>query len=103
LGRNYRNTGEYNVGHSLSAKKRQRQNVAEHERNRHRRSEVKTLLRSFKDAVAEGDASKAQTAFRDYVKTVDQVAANGTIHRNAAARKKARAQRRLNALAAPAK
>jgi len=91
------------VGHSLSAKKRQRQNVAEHERNRHRRSEVKTLLRSFKDAVAEGEASKAQTAFRDYVKTVDQVAANGTIHRNAAARKKARAQRRLNALAAPAK
>lgn len=91
------------MAHSLSAKKRQRQNVVQHDRNRHRRSEIKTLLRSFKDAVAEGDASRARTAFRDYVKTVDQVAANGTIHRNAAARKKARAQRRLNTLAAPAK
>lgn len=91
------------MAQSLSAKKRQRQNVVRHDRNRQRRSEIKTLLRSFKDAVTEGDAPKAQTAFRAYTRIVDQVAANGTIHRNAAARKKARAQRRLNTLAAPAK
>lgn len=86
------------MAHSLSAKKRQRQNVKQRDRNRGRRSQVKTLLRTFKDAVAQGDQPKAETAFRAYARKLDQNAAWGTFHKNAAARGKARAQNRLTAL-----
>jgi len=91
------------VAHSLSAKKRQRQNEKRRAINRQRRSQLRTAMRSFKDAVAEGDLEKAETAYRSYSKRVDQVAAKGTVHRNAAARRKARAQKRLNLLKAGGK
>lgn len=86
------------MAHSLSAKKRQRQNVKQRDRNRGRRSQVKTLLRSFTDAITEGDQTKAETAFRAYTKKLDQTAARSVVHKNAAARGKARAQKRLTAL-----
>ena len=91
------------MAHSLSAKKRQRQNEKRRAINRQRRSQLRTAMRSFKDAVAEGDLEKAETAYRSYSKRVDQVAAKGTVHRNAAARRKARAQKRLNLLKAGGK
>jgi len=86
------------VGHSLSSRKRQRQNEKRRAINGERRSQFRTALRRFKDAVAEHDLDKAESAFRAYAKRVDQIAAKGTIHKNAAARKKARAHRQLNQL-----
>ena len=86
------------MAHSLSAKKRQRQNQTRLVRNRRRRSQLRTALRDFKSALAAGDLDRAETAFRGYAKRVDQTAAKGTVHPNAAARKKARAQKRLNLL-----
>jgi small subunit ribosomal protein S20 len=88
------------VAHSLSAKKRIRQNEKRRFQNRVRRSRVKTQRRRFRDAVAAGDAEKAETELKNVFKIVDRVAAKGTIHKNAAARIKSRLQKRMNRLAA---
>jgi small subunit ribosomal protein S20 len=86
------------VAHSLSAKKRIRQNVKLRARNRARKTIVKSTLRTFDEVVASGDTSKAQEALKAAVKRVDRVAAKGTIHKNTAARKKSQMQRKLNAM-----
>ena len=86
------------MAHSLSAHKRIRQNVTRRVRNRARKSEVKTQIRKFTDALHEQDVERAQTEFRAVTRKLDQTAAKGTLHKNMAARKKARLAKRLNAL-----
>ena len=90
------------MAHSLSAYKRIRQNETHRERNRIRKSVVKTQVRKFTEALREQDVEKAQTEFRAVVKKLDQTAAKGTLHKNMVARKKARLAKRLNALVASA-
>jgi len=86
------------VAHSLSAKKRIRQNEKRRLRNRARRSALKTRLRAFRDALVRADVELAETRFREACKLLDREADRGLIHRNAAARKKSRLARRLNQL-----
>ena len=90
------------MAHSLSAKKRMRQNAKHRAMNKARKGQIKTQVRAFTDALAAGDKAKATETLRAAVKKVDQVAAKGSIHRNAASRKKSRLQKRLNALLAKA-
>ena len=71
-------------------------------RNQTRRSALKTTLRKFEDAVSAKDVTAAASALTAAAKELDQVAASGTIHRNKAARKKSRLQKRLNGLRAAA-
>jgi small subunit ribosomal protein S20 len=84
------------VANLLSAKKRIRQNEVRRMRNRQRKSNVRTHVRKFTDAVHAGDLDQAREALRVVSKLLDQTAAKGTIHRNAASRKKSRLARRLN-------
>ena len=84
------------MAHSLSAKKRMRQNVKRRGHNRWRKEQVKDAVRQFEDAVDSGDKTKAAEQLKVVYKRLDQVASGGTIHKNAAARKKSRLTRRLN-------
>ncbi len=86
------------MAHSLSAKKRIRQNAKRRARNRARKRELKETMRSFEQTAGKGDAGKTAEALRGAVKTIDQFAAKGTLHKNTAGRRKSRLQRRLNAL-----
>ena len=86
------------MAHSLSAKKRVRQNEKQRARNRARRTTLKTRLRGFIDAVAGGDLATAENKYREACRLLDREADRGLIHRNAAARRKSRLARRLNAL-----
>jgi small subunit ribosomal protein S20 len=86
------------VAHSLSAKKRVRQNQKRRARNQARRSNLKTRLRTVRDALIHGDATTAEAKFREACKLLDREADRGLIHRNAAARRKSRLAQRLNAL-----
>lgn len=90
------------MAHSLSARKRIRQNAKRRARNRARKKQIKLGVRAFTEALTADDAGKATDALRAAIKTIDRVAAKGTIHKNAANRKKARLQRRLNAFTAKA-
>lgn len=95
------------MAHSLSAKKRIRQNAKHRARNRAHKAELKDKARSLREVIAAGDQAKAGEALRTALKTIDRFAAKGTLHRNTAARRKSLLQRQFNAAtgkgAAPAK
>ncbi len=86
---------------SLSAKKRIRQNEKHRARNRWRKSQVKDVVRQFEESLHDGDAAKAGEQLKAVYKTLDKVASKGTIHKNAASRKKSRLAKRLQKLTAP--
>jgi small subunit ribosomal protein S20 len=88
------------VAHSLSAKKRVRQNVKRRARNRARKEGIKTELKNFTTALTGGDFAKAETELRSVTRQLDKVAAKGTIHKNTASRKRSRLAKRLNAVRA---
>ena len=90
------------MAHSLSAKKRVRQSLKRRARNRARKDQIKTEVKGFTVALASGDLDKAATALNQAVKRLDKVAAKNTIHKNAAARKRSRLTRKLNAARAAA-
>ena len=85
------------MAHSLSAKKRIRQNAKRRVRNRSRKELIKDQVKSFTAAMTGGDLKKAETELSAVTRRLDRVAAKGTIHKNTAARKRSRLARRLNA------
>lgn len=88
------------MAHSLSAKKRIRQNIAANARNRWRKTRVKSAIKAFEDAVHTGDKAKAAEAYKAVSRTLDQISATGTIHKNNAARHKSRLAARLKGMGA---
>ena len=88
------------MAHSLSAKKRVRQNAKRRVINRARKSMVKTQTKHFLEAITAGDVEKAAAEFKLLTKKLDKVASTSTMHKNTAARTKSRMARRLNALKA---
>lgn len=86
------------MAHSLSSKKRIRQNVRRRARNRARRTILKTHIRRCRDELQRGTVESADSAFRQACGALDRAAGRGTIHRNAAARRKSRLGQRLNAI-----
>ena len=80
-----------------SAMKRAKTSVGENLRNRMDKSELKTAIRRYDEALASGDKEAAETAYLAAVKTVDQSAAKGVIHKNAADRKKAQLAKKREA------
>ena len=90
------------MAHSLSAKKRVRQNLKRRARNRARKEMIKDDVKSFSAALTVGDFGKADTALRKVTQRLDRVAGKGTIHKNTAARKRSRLTRQLNAAKAKA-
>jgi small subunit ribosomal protein S20 len=91
------------VAHSLSAKKRIRQSIKRRARNRARKDQIKEAVKGFTTAVTAGKVDDAQAALNKVVQRLDRVATKGTIHKNAAARKRSRLTKRLNALRAGGK
>jgi small subunit ribosomal protein S20 len=85
------------VAHSLSAKKRIRQNIKRRARNRARKDVIKDQVKAFTTAIGAGDFAKAEGELRQVVRRLDRTAAKGTIHKNTAARKRSRLAKRLNA------
>ncbi len=90
------------MAHSLSAKKRVRQNTKRKATNRSRKSQIKTQIKRFETALGSGDAKAASEQYQLIVKKLDKAAATSTMHKKTAARKKSRLAKRLNALKAKA-
>jgi len=63
-----------------------------HERNKAVRSELKTRSKA---AVAAAGADDGDAKLREAIKRLDQAAAKGVIHKNAAARRKSRLVHRV--------
>lgn len=79
-----------------SAMKRAKTNEVARMRNKAIRSNLKTTIKSFDAAVAEGDAAKMQEAYNAASKHLDQAVAKHVIHKNVASRKKSALAKALN-------
>ena len=82
-----------------SAKKRVLVNQAKAMQNKAAKSALKTDIKKFEAAVAEGNRSEADIAYKVAVKAMDQAAAKGLVHKNNAANKKSSMTIKLNKLA----
>lgn len=67
-------------------------------RNKAGKSRLKTTIKKFNAATAEGDRETAEAAYKAAVKSVDRAASKGLIHKNNAARKKSKMAAKLNAM-----
>ena len=65
------------------------------ERNKAVKSELKTAVRSAREAIAAGDVTKAQAALKVATKKLDKATSKGVIHANNAANHKSRLARSL--------
>jgi small subunit ribosomal protein S20 len=86
------------VAHSLSAKKRVKQNEKRRIINRARKSQIKTQVKRFEATLEKGDVETAGEQLRLLTKKLDKTAATSTMHKKTAARKKSRLAKKLNAL-----
>ena len=77
-----------------SQKKRNITNDKRHERNKAVKAELKTRTKRVETTLGTDDSDEA---VRAAVKRIDSAASKGIIHKNAAARKKSRMMKRVNA------
>jgi small subunit ribosomal protein S20 len=82
------------VANIKSQKKRNITNAKRADRNKRVRSELKTRVKTAQATIGTDDNAEA---VRVAVKRIDMAAAKGIIHPNAAARKKSRLMKKVNA------
>lgn len=87
------------MAHSLSAKKRIRQNSTHRARNRAHRGAVRTQIKKFQKLLKSTPGPETlEKELQLTQKKIDQLAAKGRIHKNTAARQKSQLARHVNAL-----
>jgi len=78
--------------------KRNLQNKKAHERNKAVKSELKTLVRHTREAIASGDKEKAAAALAAATKKLDKAVSKGVIHKNQAANRKSAIAKQVSSL-----
>lgn len=78
--------------------KRNKTNEKARERNKAVKSELKTLVRRTREAVAAGDKTAAEKALGKATKKLDKAVSKGVIHRNQAANRKSAIAKQVSAL-----
>lgn len=88
------------MANSSSAKKRIRQIERRTAVNRSRMSRIRTFVKKVESAIASGDKTAAQDAFRMAQPELMRGGKTGLLHRNTIARKLSRLSRRIKEMAA---
>ena len=83
------------MANHFSALKRARQTEKRTVQNRANKSRFRTALRNFRDAAQSSDKAQAKSLFGETVSLIDKAVKKGVIHKNTAARYKARLSARL--------
>lgn len=78
--------------------KRNKQNREQRLRNRVYRGTARTFIKKAQAVIKTGDKEKAKAETLKAIKALDKAAAKGVIHKNNAARRKARLMNKLNSL-----
>ncbi|MFO1433628.1 MAG: 30S ribosomal protein S20 [Candidatus Competibacteraceae bacterium] len=78
------------MANSAQAKKRARQAEKHRQHNASIRSTVRTYIKRVVKAIATGDKTQAEAAYKAAVPVIDRTARKGVIHPNKAARHKSR-------------
>ena len=91
------------MAHSLSAKKRIRQNAKRKMRNRAAISAVRTQIKQFDEMVkTDKSAEEVEQNLRATQKKIDKLVAKGRMHKNTASRRKSQLARQASATQANA-
>ncbi|MCP1336452.1 30S ribosomal protein S20 [Futiania mangrovi] len=90
------------MANTLSAKKRIRQTIRRTERNKARRSRMRTFIRKVEEAIASGDANAARAALQAAQPELMRAVTKGVVHKNTASRKISRLSARVKAVGAGA-
>ncbi|MHA0855747.1 30S ribosomal protein S20 [Paenibacillus sp. CMAA1364] len=85
-----------------SAIKRVKANDKRHALNASQKSALRTAVKAADNALVNNEVEGANTAIQFASKKLDKAVTKGLIHKNAAARKKSRLAKKLNALNAQA-
>ena len=88
------------MANHFSALKRARQTERKTAVNRNNKSRLRTAVRRFREALANGDKNNAATVYRETVSALDKSVQKGVLHKNTASRYKSRLNARLTALQA---
>ena len=83
-----------------SAKKHARADLKKRNRNRHRKTSLRTSLKNTELALQEGDLETAQELCKTTSSLLDRAAGKGVIKKGTANRQKSRIARKLHALTA---
>ena len=83
------------MAHTKSARKRARQNEKRRLRNRRRLAPAKQAVRSYQEALSDGDTGRATEGLKNVYRQLDRVAAKGTLHKKTASRRKSRLAKKL--------
>ena len=81
-----------------SSAKRDQLAKARNAKNKAQKSALKTAMKKFDAAVAEGNKETIDSTYKAAVKAVDKAAGKNLIHKNNAANKKSKMARKLNAV-----
>ncbi len=87
------------MAHTVQAKKRIRQLKKHTETNRMRMSRIRTFLRNVEHAIENGDKSAARDALKAFQPEIMRGVTKGVLHKNMAARRISRLNKRIKALA----
>ena len=86
------------MAHSVSARKRIRQNERRRARNRWRLRTLREALRDLEDKIVHASYDDARASFQKASSLLDKTAQKGAIHKKTAARKKSRLSARVKAM-----
>jgi small subunit ribosomal protein S20 len=88
------------VANIKSQIKRNKQNEKAHQRNRAVKSELRTHVRKFREAVESGDVAAATSALQVASRKLDKAVSKGVIHKNQAANRKSAIAKKFSELTA---
>ena len=86
------------MANTASARKRVRQTIKRTERNRARKSRMRTFIKKVETAIAGGDKAVAAEALRAAQPEMQRAATKGVVHLNTVSRKLSRLSARVKAM-----
>jgi small subunit ribosomal protein S20 len=86
------------VANIKSQIKRNKTNEKAHERNKAVKSELKTLVRQTREAVAAGDKAAAEKSLKKASVKLDKAVSKGVLHKNQASNRKSAIAKQVAAL-----
>ena len=86
------------MANTLQSKKRIRRNNRRAEVNGARKSRIRGFIKKVETACTDGDKSSAQAALKDAQPEIAKGVAKGVLHKNTAARKMSRLNKRVASL-----
>ena len=84
------------MAHSLSAKKRIRQNGKRRALNRWRKTTYREAIKDYRELILHGSVEDSEAKLKELYKILDQTASTPAMHRNTASRYKSRLSAQLN-------